>query len=149
MNEGPDIRISQTVAILVDGNNIEMSLTSLTGRKTAMLNFDTVIPKLLNGRSLSRMVYFREGKKISNKLAERLLQHYHGSVMPCYKSADIPLTIRATQIADKVERNWIRPASAPQGLQVELRVEQIPGGMLGPVVLDHRDGVAVLRRLLP
>ena len=103
MNEGPDIRITQKVAILVDGNNIEMSLTSLTKRKTAMINFDKLIPKLLDGRGLSRLVYFREGKSISNKLAERLLHHYHGSVKPCYKSADIPLTIRATQIADKVD----------------------------------------------
>ena len=103
MNEGPNIQITQKVAILVDGNNIEMSLTTLTKRKTAMINFDTLIPKLLNGRGLSRLVYFREGKSISDKLAERLLTHYHGSVMPCYKSADIPLTIRATQIADKVD----------------------------------------------
>ena len=28
---------------------------------------------------------------------------FHGSVIPCYKSADIPLTIFATQIAEKVD----------------------------------------------
>ena len=103
MTEGPSIKISQSVAILIDGNNIEISLTNMTKRKTAMINFDTLIPKLLDNRGLSRLIYFREGKSISDKLAERLLQHYHGSVMPCYKSADIPLTIKATQIAAKVD----------------------------------------------
>ena len=35
--------------------------------KNAMINFDTLIPKLLNGRGLNRMIYFREGKSISSK----------------------------------------------------------------------------------
>lgn len=103
MSEAPNITINQSVAILVDGNNIELSLHSLVGAKNAMINFDTLIPKLLDNRGLSRMIYFREGKSISSKLAERLHSHYHGSVTPCYKSADIPLTIKATQIAPKVD----------------------------------------------
>ncbi len=103
MSETPNITINQSVAILVDGNNIELSLHSLVGDKNAMINFDTLIPKLLDNRGLSRMIYFREGKSISSKLAERLHSHYHGSVIPCYKSADIPLTIKATQIAPKVD----------------------------------------------
>ena len=49
----------------------------------------------------SRLIYFREGRSISAKLAERLHNHYHGSVIPCHKSADIPLSIKATQIAQK------------------------------------------------
>lgn len=98
-----DILIDQRVAILVDGNNIELSLHDLVGKRSAMINFDTLIPKLLKDRSLARLIYFREGKSISPKLAERLLTHYHGSVTPCYKSADIPLTIKATQIAQKVD----------------------------------------------
>jgi len=68
-----------------------------------MLDFDKIIPKLLQNRGLNRLIYFREGLNISEKLAERLLNHYHGSVVPCHKSADIPLTITATQIADKVD----------------------------------------------
>ena len=103
MQETPDIWISQSVAILIDGNNIERSLHKITGHSNAMLNFDSIIPKLLNDRGLSRLIYFREGKAISAKLGERLLQHYHGSVVPCHKSADIPLTINATQIAKKVD----------------------------------------------
>lgn len=101
--EVPEIRITQTVAILIDGNNIERSLHTLSGSKNAMLNFDIVIPKLLDGRGLTRLIYFREGVAISEKLAERLLDNYHGSVMPCHKSADIPLSIKATQIAQKVD----------------------------------------------
>lgn len=100
---GPNIIIRQTVAILIDGNNIEKSIHTMLRSKKAMLDFDTLIPKLLQNRGLNRLIYFREGLNISEKLAERLLNHYHGSVVPCHKSADIPLTITATQIADKVD----------------------------------------------
>ncbi len=103
MSENLNIKINQSVAILVDGNNIEMSLQSLVKDKNALANFDTLIPKLLNNRGLSRLIYFREGSHISSKLAERLLKNFHGSVVPCFKSADIPLTIKATQIAPKVD----------------------------------------------
>lgn len=98
-----DIVITQSVAILVDGNNIERSIHDRCGDEGAMLNFDTLIPKLIDNRSLNRLIYFREGKQISSKLAERLQQNYHGSVHPCHKSADIPLSIKATQLASKVD----------------------------------------------
>lgn len=97
------IRMSQSVAILVDGNNIERSIASESRDEATMLNFESLIPKLLVNRSLNRMVYFREGKNISSKLAERLHDLYHGSVRPCHKSADIPLTITASQLASKVD----------------------------------------------
>lgn len=103
MSETVNVRINQSVAILIDGNNIEISLKDLVGQKNALLDFDKLIPKLLDNRGLSRLIYFREGKSISDKLAERLLNNFHGSVMPCHKSADIPLTIKATQIAKKVD----------------------------------------------
>mgnify|MGYP000111293023 FL=1 len=45
MSEAPNITINQSVAILVDGNNIELSLHSLVGAKNAMINFDTLIPE--------------------------------------------------------------------------------------------------------
>ena len=80
-----------------------MSLQTLEKNKKTLVDFDTLIPKLLDGRGLNRLIYFREGKSISDKLAERLLNQFHGSVMPCHKSADIPLTIKATQIAPKVD----------------------------------------------
>lgn len=98
-----EITISQSVAILVDGNNMERSIHGICNDENAMLNFDTLIPKLIVNRSLNRLVYFREGKQISSKLAERLHENYHGSVCPCHKSADIPLTIQATQLASKVD----------------------------------------------
>ena len=103
MDEPKTVKINQTVAILIDGNNIEMSLQTLVKDKNALVDFDTLIPKLLDNRGLKRLIYFREGKSISPKLAERLLKNFHGSVMPCHKSADIPLTIKATQIATKVD----------------------------------------------
>jgi uncharacterized LabA/DUF88 family protein len=98
-----NVKISQTVAILVDGNNIERSIHNITKNDATMINFDTLTPKLLLDRGLNRLIYFREGKNISSKLSERLHQNYHGSVVPCHKSADIPLSIKATQLASKVD----------------------------------------------
>ncbi len=97
------VNISQSVAILVDGNNIERSIHGESNDPNTMLNFDTLIPKLLDNRGLNRLVYFREGKHISEKLQERLHSQYHGSVQPCHKSADIPLSIKAMQLASKVD----------------------------------------------
>ena len=102
-NYSEEVNISQSVAILVDGNNIERSIHDETGDPNTMLNFDKLVPKLLDNRGLNRLVYFREGKQISSKLRERLHFHYHGSVRPCHKSADIPLTIKAMQLASKVD----------------------------------------------
>jgi uncharacterized LabA/DUF88 family protein len=101
--ETVQVVISQSVAILVDGNNIERSIHSETSKPNTMLNFDTLVPRLLGNRGLNRLVYFREGKQISSKLKERLHTNYHGSVRPCHKSADIPLSIKATQLANKVD----------------------------------------------
>ena len=98
-----NIVINQSVAILCDGNNIERSIHSMSKSKNAMINFDTLIPKLLNGRGLNRLLYFREGKSISAKFADRLYENYYGSVVPCHKSADIPLSIKASQLASKVD----------------------------------------------
>ena len=95
--------INQSVAILCDGNNIERSIHEQAKNTSAMINFDTLIPKLLDKRGLNRLIYFREGKNISSKLAERLHERYYGSVIPCHKSADIPLSIKATQLASKVD----------------------------------------------
>ncbi|MBF0274674.1 MAG: NYN domain-containing protein [Nitrospinae bacterium] len=102
-NDKKNIVVSQSVAILVDGNNIEISLHSKHKDNSVMLNFDTLIPRLLTNRSLNRLIYFREGKNISTKLADRLQSNYHGSVSPCHKSADIPLTIKALQLSKKVD----------------------------------------------
>jgi hypothetical protein len=103
MSSTANVSIHQSVAILVDGNNIEISLHHMLGSDDIMINFDTLIPKLLNGRGLNRLIYFREGESISNKLADRLHKYYYGSVVPCYKGADIPLSIKATQLAHKVD----------------------------------------------
>ncbi|MBT3179831.1 MAG: NYN domain-containing protein [Candidatus Marinimicrobia bacterium] len=98
-----EIIINQSVAILCDGNNIERSIHEMSKSTKAMIDFDQLIPKLLNGRGLNRLIYFREGKSISKKFAERLHENFYGSVVPCHKSADIPLSIKATQLASKVD----------------------------------------------
>ena len=98
-----NIIISQTVAILCDGNNIERSIHGISKSKSTMINFDELIPRLLNGRGLNRLIYFREGKAISSKFADRLHENFYGTVIPCHKSADIPLSIKATQLSSKVD----------------------------------------------
>ena len=97
------IQISQSVAILCDGNNIERSIHAISQSTHTMINFDMLIPRLLNGRGLNRFIYFREGKSISSKFAERLHENFYGAVIPCHKSADIPLSIKATQLSSKVD----------------------------------------------
>lgn len=137
----PPVRIHQTVAILIDGNNIEMSIHSMLKKKKAMINFDILIPKLLKERGLNRLIYFREGKSISSKLAERLHNLFYGTVVPCHKSADIPLTIAATQIAEKVDTIIILSGDADyvelvkhlssRGVRVEIAaVEQTTASIL-------------------
>ena len=125
-----DILINQSVAILCDGNNIERSIHEMSNNQRAMINFDQLIPKLLNGRGLNRLIYFREGKSISEKFAERLHENYYGSVVPCHKSADIPLSIKATQLASKVDTIIIMSGDSdfvelvahlkPEGVRVEI-----------------------------
>ena len=97
------IQITQSVAILCDGNNIERSIHSESKCNHTMVNFDELVPRLLNGRGLNRLIYFREGKAISTKFAERLHENYYGAVIPCHKSADIPLSIKAMQLSSKVD----------------------------------------------
>ncbi|VAX30115.1 hypothetical protein MNBD_NITROSPIRAE02-476, partial [hydrothermal vent metagenome] len=53
-----NILINQSVAILCDGNNIERSIHELSKSKNTMINFDKLIPKLLNDRGLNRLLYF-------------------------------------------------------------------------------------------
>ena len=98
-----NITISQNVAILCDGNNIERSIHEISKSKSTMINFDELIPRLLNGRGLNRLIYFREGKSISSKFADRLHENFYGTVIPCHKSADIPLSIKASQLSSKVD----------------------------------------------
>lgn len=95
--------VSSDVAVLIDGNNIEMSLHDWLGDKQAMLNFKQAIPRIVGDRQLKRLIYFREGRTISEKLGELLREEFMGSVIPCNKSADIPLTIKAVQLASKVD----------------------------------------------
>ena len=98
-----ELKISQQVAILIDGNNMEYGIKERFNNQNAVLNYDVLIPKIIGNRSLNRLVYFREGKSISEKLAERLHTLFYGVVRPCFKSADIPLTIEAVKLADKVD----------------------------------------------
>lgn len=138
--------INQSVAILCDGNNIERSIHAVSKNKNAMINFDAVIPKLLNGRGLNRLLYFREGLSISSKFAERLHENYYGSVIPCHKSADIPLTIKATQLSSKIDTIIIMSGDSDyvdlvahlkgEGVRVEIAAVK---GNTAKVLIDEAD----------
>ena len=66
-----NIIINQSVAILCDGNNIERSIHELSKTKNAMINFDMLIPKLLNDRGLNRLLYFgKESPYLQNSLID-------------------------------------------------------------------------------
>jgi hypothetical protein len=96
------VGVDQRVAILVDGNNIGKSVWSLATPET-MVDYDLLIPDLLRNRSLTRLIYFREGRSISSKFERRLKSKFFGSVMPAGRNAVIPITIKAIQIAAKVD----------------------------------------------
>lgn len=96
------VNIDQRVGILLDGNNLELGIHDMYS-KNHVINFDEFVPNVLKNRKLSYLHYFREGKSISKKLAERLQNSFFGNVTPCYKSADIAITIEAVQLADKVD----------------------------------------------
>jgi len=146
-----DIKIIQSVAILIDGNNIERSIHAEAADTNTMLNFDVLVPKLLDNRGLSRLVYFREGKNISAKLQERLHNFYHGSVRPCHKSADIPLSIYAIQIANKVDTIIIMSGDSDyielvnhlksEGVRVEIAAVQSTTSQLLRDEADHFHGI--------
>lgn len=102
IRENNSVNIAQSVAVLIDGNNIGKSIGSEFGT-WCMLNYDIIIPKILQGRALNRLVYLREGVSISEKLTKRLKSNFFGIVEACHKSADIPLTIHAVKLAEKVD----------------------------------------------
>lgn len=124
------VNISQSVAVLIDGNNIEISIHTEAGDDSVMCNFDDLVPKLIGERSLNRLVYFREGKSISKSLAARLHKNFFGIVKACRKNADIRLTIEALQLANKVDTIIIMSGDSDyvelvqqlksQGLRVEI-----------------------------
>lgn len=96
------VGVDQRVAILVDGNNIGKSVWALANSET-MVDYDLLIPDLLRDRSLTRLIYFREGKSISSKFERRLKTKFFGSVMPAGRNAVIPIAIKAMQLAEKID----------------------------------------------
>jgi len=103
MVENRSISINQSVAILCDGLNIKISIHDSFKSTKLMPNFDKIIPKILHGRSLNRFFYFTEEKNVSIPLQKRFSQKYFGSIITNKKSIDIPLTIKAIQLASKVD----------------------------------------------
>lgn len=93
--------LNNRIAILIDANNIERSLTGVHGFGVN-LDYDDYIPMLVGKRQLTMLIYFKEGE-INKKLSERLNLMFCGMTVSCHKSADIPLTIQAVQISEKVD----------------------------------------------
>lgn len=93
--------IHQTVGVLIDGNNVDMGVKTGFGG-SYMIDYLVLIPKILRGRSLSSLFYFREGLHISDAFRTMLRLNFFGVVKPCGKSADISLAIEAVLLAAKV-----------------------------------------------
>ena len=89
------VRSSQRVGLYVDGNNFGYIFHELLHSQHAMPNWQEIIPRILIGREISNMMYFREGYKISPQLRDLLRRICHGQVIPCGKSADIELALTA------------------------------------------------------
>ena len=101
------IQISQNVAILIDGNNIERSLETEYGADSRMVNFDVLVPRLLGHRGLNRLIYFREGQNISSRLADKLHSEFYGSAhssLGYLTPAAFAAKIRNAAPADVTER---------------------------------------------
>jgi uncharacterized LabA/DUF88 family protein len=97
------VKTVQFVAILIDGNNMGLSLQDILKNKEKMVDYDKVIPQVMMGRLLKRFYFFREGVTISDKFSKRLQSKYFGNVIPCDKSADLELAMTAIELADKVD----------------------------------------------
>lgn len=52
------------------------------------------------------------------------------------------------QIANRIERNWIRPATARAGLECEVQVTQVPGGAVTDVKIGRCNGDESVRQSL-
>ncbi|WPP51635.1 NYN domain-containing protein [Catalinimonas niigatensis] len=101
------------------------------------INFDILIPKLLNAHGLNRLISFQEG----NRLSDRLHKYYYHSVVPCYKRVNIPLSFKATRVTYKADTIIILSGNADyvelvrhlkyEGVDVEIAVvEQITEAIL-------------------
>jgi len=93
----------ERVALLIDGNNLERSLHSEKQDSRWMISYDNLLPEIMGERALYNFTYFREGKRISDKLESRLKERFKGTVEVCEKSADVPLVITAIKLAPKVD----------------------------------------------
>lgn len=140
-----EIQINQNVAVLVDGNNIGKGINAKYGANY-MLDYDKFIPKIMRGRTLNRLIYLREGDYISKKFSERLKRNFFGIVIPCRKSVDVPLTIHAVQLAEKVDTIIIFSGDADFVDLVEhlksrgVRVEVVScSGSTSPILKDIAD----------
>lgn len=49
-------------------------------------------------------------------------------------------------LRQKIERNWVRPASAVQGVSCTVSVRQLPGGVVTSVVVENCNGDEAVRR---
>ena len=88
-------------AILIDGNNIGMSVNQMMEDMSCMADFDKLIGHFA---PVCRVVYFREGNNISPKFMRRLSDRWGAIFRPCGKSVDVSMAIAAIHIAPSVDR---------------------------------------------
>ena len=100
----------QRVAILVDSENIEIAVRkNETGRRKrsdfAMYpDWKKILPELVAGRTLVRLIYFKEkGRPLSKKFEKFWEEECHGELQRPTKSADPAIIMTAVTLADKMD----------------------------------------------
>jgi uncharacterized LabA/DUF88 family protein len=83
------IVIINMVAVLIDGNNMYHSVKAMNADPNAILNYDSIVLKVLDGRSLSKFIFFKEGVTQSDKFAKRVKKLFNGSVVSTGPSSDM------------------------------------------------------------
>lgn len=99
------IKREEQVAVFIDGQNLSRSIANLKNDKYAMVDFDKLVPKVLDGRNLSKMTFFTEGSEVPFKFKKRIMENFGGEAVACGKGADVPLAVNAilTAVFKKVD----------------------------------------------
>lgn len=82
------VKKSDDVCIFIDGNNIKMGVKDTSKSTDAMPDYEKLIPKILNGRTLTLLRYYKEGEIVSESLTEMFKKGFGGTVKACNKTAD-------------------------------------------------------------
>ena len=101
---------AQRLTILVDSENLEIavrqSIASKASRRShgAFPDWHKILPELVGGRSLVRLIYFKEaGRRVSKKFEKFWQEELSGEIHRPIKSADPAIIVTAVTLAEKMD----------------------------------------------